>query len=148
MTADLQSAMVPDGLASSHPIFVPVSHPDEINEIFDQISYKKVRDSGRGPGGVQGMRGSGVGPEVGCRGVRMGFRGAGVSGFRGGSRADPGVGSRGRVQGWGSGVGARDGVQRCRGGVQGWGPGWDPAVPGAGSRVGLRGSVETMGEVQ
>ena len=38
-----QTAFVPDGLASSHPVFVPVSHPDEINEIFDLISYRKVR---------------------------------------------------------------------------------------------------------
>ena len=37
-----QTAFVPDGLASSHPVFVPVSHPDEINEIFDMISYRKV----------------------------------------------------------------------------------------------------------
>lgn len=31
-----------DGLANSHPIRVPVNHPDEINEIFDYISYNKV----------------------------------------------------------------------------------------------------------
>ena len=28
-------------MESSHPIEVPVSHPDEINEIFDGISYAK-----------------------------------------------------------------------------------------------------------
>ncbi len=32
-----------DGLATSHPIYVPVYNPDEINEIFDAISYDKVR---------------------------------------------------------------------------------------------------------
>ena len=37
-----QKAFDPDGLASSHPIFVPVSHPDEILEIFDTITYSKV----------------------------------------------------------------------------------------------------------
>ena len=36
------SAFQLDGLESSHPIKVPVSHPDEINEIFDSISYNKV----------------------------------------------------------------------------------------------------------
>ena len=33
-----------DGLVTSHPIYVPVYHPDEINEIFDRISYGKVSD--------------------------------------------------------------------------------------------------------
>ena len=41
--SETQAAFVPDGLASSHPIFVPVNHPDEIVEIFDLISYRKVR---------------------------------------------------------------------------------------------------------
>ena len=36
------SAFTLDGLANSHPIKVPVFHPDEINEIFDSISYNKV----------------------------------------------------------------------------------------------------------
>lgn len=31
-----------DGLSSSHPIKVDVNHPNEINEIFDSISYNKV----------------------------------------------------------------------------------------------------------
>lgn len=31
-----------DSLSTSHPIFVPVTSPDEINEIFDEISYHKV----------------------------------------------------------------------------------------------------------
>ena len=30
-----------DALATSHPISVKVKHPDEINEIFDRISYGK-----------------------------------------------------------------------------------------------------------
>lgn len=30
-----------DSLANSHPIEVPVHHPDEINEIFDMVSYAK-----------------------------------------------------------------------------------------------------------
>ena len=41
--ADMVSAFTLDGLANSHPIKVPVNHPDEINEIFDSISYNKVR---------------------------------------------------------------------------------------------------------
>ena len=31
-----------DGLVTSHPVYVPVYNPDEINEIFDAISYDKV----------------------------------------------------------------------------------------------------------
>ena len=30
-----------DALESSHPISIEVKHPDEINEIFDRISYAK-----------------------------------------------------------------------------------------------------------
>ncbi|KAH3881111.1 hypothetical protein DPMN_005033 [Dreissena polymorpha] len=30
-----------DALVTSHPIYVPVFNPDEINEIFDTISYSK-----------------------------------------------------------------------------------------------------------
>ena len=30
-----------DALQTSHPISVKVKHPDEINEIFDRISYGK-----------------------------------------------------------------------------------------------------------
>lgn len=30
-----------DALESSHPISVLVNHPDEIGELFDDISYKK-----------------------------------------------------------------------------------------------------------
>ncbi|XP_032235059.1 glutamyl aminopeptidase isoform X2 [Nematostella vectensis] len=37
----VEVAMTLDGLASSHPIRVPVISPDEIGEIFDAISYSK-----------------------------------------------------------------------------------------------------------
>lgn len=32
-----------DALVTSHPIYIEVEHPDEIIEIFDSITYKKVR---------------------------------------------------------------------------------------------------------
>ncbi|XP_054718668.1 aminopeptidase Ey-like [Uloborus diversus] len=38
---DLQDVMELDCLKTSHPISLPVRHPDEINEIFDRISYGK-----------------------------------------------------------------------------------------------------------
>ncbi|XP_071941704.1 aminopeptidase N-like isoform X2 [Antedon mediterranea] len=38
---DLQYVFTLDGLGSSHPIKVPVRTPEEINEIFDSISYSK-----------------------------------------------------------------------------------------------------------
>ncbi|XP_063436761.1 aminopeptidase N-like [Mytilus trossulus] len=38
---DLQDVFNLDGLVTSHPIYVPVAHPSQINEIFDGISYKK-----------------------------------------------------------------------------------------------------------
>ncbi|XP_078360659.1 glutamyl aminopeptidase-like isoform X2 [Oculina patagonica] len=41
VVADMERAFTLDGLANSHPIKVPVNHPDEINEIFDSISYNK-----------------------------------------------------------------------------------------------------------
>ena len=41
VTIDLQSVMKIDALESSHPISIPVGHPDEISEIFDRISYAK-----------------------------------------------------------------------------------------------------------
>ena len=34
--------MALDSLGSSHPLYVPVHHPSEIGQIFDQISYAKV----------------------------------------------------------------------------------------------------------
>ena len=41
VTADLQSALSLDSLRSSHPIEVPVKRADEVNQIFDAISYAK-----------------------------------------------------------------------------------------------------------
>ena len=41
VSQDLQSVFRIDALATSHPISIPVKHPDEINEIFDRISYAK-----------------------------------------------------------------------------------------------------------
>ena len=38
----LQPALGYDSLTSSHPISIPVNHPNEISEIFDTISYLKV----------------------------------------------------------------------------------------------------------
>lgn len=41
MTDNLQRALALDSLRSSHPIEVPVKKADEINQIFDAISYSK-----------------------------------------------------------------------------------------------------------
>lgn len=41
VTDNLQSALGLDSLRSSHPIEVPVKRSDEVNEIFDAISYSK-----------------------------------------------------------------------------------------------------------
>lgn len=41
VTDNLQGALALDGLRSSHPIEVPVKRADEINQIFDAISYSK-----------------------------------------------------------------------------------------------------------
>ncbi|CAF2983694.1 unnamed protein product [Rotaria sp. Silwood2] len=41
VTTTVQRALVMDSLYSSHPISVEVTHPDEINSIFDAISYDK-----------------------------------------------------------------------------------------------------------
>ena len=38
---DMQHVLTIDSLATSHPISIPVKHPDEVNEIFDRISYAK-----------------------------------------------------------------------------------------------------------
>jgi aminopeptidase N len=38
---DMQNVFGPDALESSHPISIEVDNPDEINEIFDRISYAK-----------------------------------------------------------------------------------------------------------
>ncbi|MBP9686488.1 MAG: M1 family metallopeptidase [Candidatus Doudnabacteria bacterium] len=50
-------ALALDQLASTHPIEVPVHHPHEIDEIFDEISYKKGSS-------VIRMLAQYVGPEV------------------------------------------------------------------------------------
>lgn len=39
---DMFYALTLDALVTSHPILLPVNHPDEINEIFDSITYNKV----------------------------------------------------------------------------------------------------------
>ncbi len=44
MINELQSVMGVDGLTTSHPINQPVHHPDEINQIFDRISYNKGKN--------------------------------------------------------------------------------------------------------
>ncbi len=41
VTNDFGSALRLDSLASTHPIEVEVHHPDEIGEIFDEVSYSK-----------------------------------------------------------------------------------------------------------
>ena len=40
-THELGSALRLDSLLSTHPIEIPVHHPDEIGEIFDEVSYAK-----------------------------------------------------------------------------------------------------------
>ena len=40
-SSDFTHALNEDALANSHPIEVPVGHPDEVDEIFDAISYSK-----------------------------------------------------------------------------------------------------------
>ncbi|KKU81317.1 MAG: hypothetical protein UY07_C0021G0022 [Parcubacteria group bacterium GW2011_GWA1_47_8] len=41
VSGDLGSALSLDSLKHTHPIEVPVHHPDEISEIFDAVSYSK-----------------------------------------------------------------------------------------------------------
>lgn len=41
VTQEVQNVFALDALKTSHPISVEVHHPDEINEIFDRISYGK-----------------------------------------------------------------------------------------------------------
>ncbi|XP_069101890.1 uncharacterized protein [Argopecten irradians] len=40
-TSELQRAFGFDALVTSHPLFAPVANPDQINEVFDAISYSK-----------------------------------------------------------------------------------------------------------
>ena len=42
LTSDLFPAFSADGVNDSHPIVETVSNPNEINELFDSISYSKV----------------------------------------------------------------------------------------------------------
>ncbi|XP_061175207.1 glutamyl aminopeptidase-like [Saccostrea echinata] len=41
VTEDVQPVMVVDSVTSSHPIVVNVNNPNQINEVFDSISYSK-----------------------------------------------------------------------------------------------------------
>eukprot|EP00971_Amphidinium_carterae_P343021 6482545-Amphidinium_carterae.2 len=41
LTETLASAMRLDGLLTSHPIQVPIKHAEEVEEVFDHISYFK-----------------------------------------------------------------------------------------------------------
>lgn len=43
VTEDVQTVMINDAGVYSHPIIVAVESPDQINEVFDVISYSKVR---------------------------------------------------------------------------------------------------------
>ena len=38
----MQEVLQVDGLMSSHPVYQPVAHPDQISEVFDRIAYDKV----------------------------------------------------------------------------------------------------------
>jgi aminopeptidase 2 len=41
MISEINYFSFADSIESSHPVSVPVNHPSEISEIFDEISYKK-----------------------------------------------------------------------------------------------------------
>ena len=41
VTNELSTALRLDSLLNTHPIEIPVHHPDEIGEIFDEVSYSK-----------------------------------------------------------------------------------------------------------
>ena len=43
LSLDWKTGISLDALASSHPISQPVDHPKQIKEIFDSITYNKVR---------------------------------------------------------------------------------------------------------
>ena len=47
LNRDLHPVFETDALTTSHPIYVPVTSNSQIIEIFDQISYSKVRCSSR-----------------------------------------------------------------------------------------------------
>ena len=58
--SDLSGALDLDSLNESHPILQEVASPDEINSLFDTISYSKVGERERrereGEGGGGGER--------------------------------------------------------------------------------------------
>ena len=39
---DMATGLSLDALVTSHPVYIEVKHPSEIDEIFDSISYQKV----------------------------------------------------------------------------------------------------------
>jgi len=41
ISSGIQSVFLMDSLKSTHPISASVSRPEEINELFDRISYDK-----------------------------------------------------------------------------------------------------------
>jgi len=41
---DAHVTLKSDSLAASHPIYVPVEHPNDVLQIFDSISYSKVEN--------------------------------------------------------------------------------------------------------
>ena len=47
VTGDVHTVMAQDSLTSSHPINVRVLGPNDINQIFDPISYNKGNFNGR-----------------------------------------------------------------------------------------------------
>ena len=49
LTHEVQGVFSTDGMGSSHPIYIPVYNPEEINEIFDKIIYSKVTLLTRSP---------------------------------------------------------------------------------------------------
>ena len=42
VTDAMQDVLQIDGLMSSHPVYQPVNHPDQISQVFDTIAYSKV----------------------------------------------------------------------------------------------------------
>ncbi|KAK3089030.1 hypothetical protein FSP39_000261 [Pinctada imbricata] len=45
VTEDVQPIMVTDAGVSSHPIILQVDNPDQINEVFDGITYSKIMEN-------------------------------------------------------------------------------------------------------
>ena len=52
LSDDLHRVFPLDSLASSHPVYAQVDHPDQISELFDTITYSKVRKKAYGTTGV------------------------------------------------------------------------------------------------